>query len=422
MTELPARSYAVTDKGWWQGGGILPRVLADLLCAEARRLRPGGTPPSPDTWTPGARLDGAERGFDSLELLEVAAAFSELLHLHESGLEDYLLARRTFGEWRAVAAQALQRFSATLTFRTAGSTGAPKPFLHPLAALEREAEALAMLLPGGGARVLVAAPSHHIYGFLFTALLPKRLGNVPVLDVRGHSPGALPSLARTGDLVVGHPAFWAAVVRAAPSGWPPEVTGITSTAPCPVETAAALATAGLSRVLQIHGSSETAGLGWRDDPHGPYALLPHWRLDAEGRLLQAPLPGRTASAALEAPDKLEWLDPRRYLVGGRLDGAVQVGGVNVSPVQVGAALQEHSGVAAASVRLMRSSEGLRLKAFIVPRDVGADAAALRSELDAFAAMRLSNPERPRAYTFGPALPVDPIGKATDWPIVHEASP
>ena len=413
---------AVADGGWWQGGNALPRVLADLIHAEAKRLRPGAPPPSHKSWLPDMRLDEAGCGFDSLERLELATALSEFLYLHESGLGDYLLARRTFGEWCVVATQALQRFSAMLTFRTSGSTGAPKSCPHLLAALEREVATLTALLPGGGARVLAAVPSHHIYGFLFTVLLPKRLGDVPVLDIRGHSPGTLPSLAQTGDLIVGHPAFWAAVARAAPSGWPPGVTGVTSTAPCPAETAVALAAAGLSRLLQVHGSSETAGLGWRDDPCGPYTLMPHWRLDAEGRLLQASLPGRAASAALEVPDKLEWLEPRRYRVGGRWDKMVQVGGVNVSPVQVGATLQEHSGVAAAAVRLMQSSEGLRLKAFIVPHDIGADASVLRSELDTLAATRLSSPERPRAYTFGPVLPVNSMGKAADWPIMYEASP
>lgn len=413
----------IAGRNWWQGGDALLRFVVDLITAEAKRLRPASKPLPAVAHVPGTRLDEAGLGFDSLERLQLATAISESLHLHESGLEDYLLARSTLGKWCEIASESLRRFSASLTFRTSGSTGTPKPCSHPLAGLQQEVDALLELLSGGG-RVLTAVPCHHIYGFLFTILLPQRLHNVPVLDVRGHSPGALAALTRQGDIVVGHPAFWAAVVRAAPSGWPPGVTGVTSTAPCPAETAVALRAAGLSRLLQIHGSSETAGLGWRDDPSGSYTLLPHWKRDIGEQLLRAPLPdGGTAPASMVValPDRVEWLDQRRYRVGGRLDGAVQVGGVNVFPNRVSEVLGKHPGIAAIAVRLMRPSEGSRLKAFIVPDDPGTDADVLRHGLDALAADELSAPERPRAYSFGPALPTDPMGKATDWQIIEAAA-
>ncbi len=402
--------------GWWQGGDALHRFLVDLVGAEAKRLRPGGIVP-PGPWAPDTRLDEAGLGFDSLERLQLGAALCEALHLHESGLEDYLLAQGGLDGWCALSAEALRRFSATLTFRTSGSTGVPKSCPHPLAELEREADALAALLApqAEGARVLAAVPCHHIYGFLFTVLLPRRLGGLPVLDLRQHAPGAVPRTARPGDVVVGHPAFWAAVARAAP-GWPPGVTGVTSTAPCPADTATALRAAGLHRLLQIHGSSETAGLGWRDAPDAPYTLLPHWqRGDGDG-VQRLPTTGGLPAAA-DIPDRLDWLDRRRYRVCGRQDGAVQVGGTNVFPARVREVLGRHADVADAAVRLMLPAEGTRLKAFIVPQHADADPDALRASLDAFAALHLSVPERPRSYSFGPLLPVGPMGKAADWQLL-----
>ena len=404
---------------WWQGSDVLPRLLADLISAEARRLRPADRLRLACPWAPATRLDESGLGFDSLERIQLAAALSELIQMHESGLADDLLARPVFGEWCATAAEALRRSSATLAFQTAGSTGTPKSCRHALAELEREVDAHMTALSGVATRVLSAVPCHHIYGFLFTVLLPQRL-RVPVLDIRGHSPGALPALARQGDLIVGYPAFWMAVSRAAPSGWPAGVTGVTSTGPCPVETAETLLAGSLSRLLQIHGSSETAGIGWRDDARDPYKLLPYWERGAEGRLIRAALTGsQAAPTAVLAPDKLEWLDRSSYLVGARHDGAVQVGGVNVFADRVRDVLQEHPDVAAAAVRLMNPPEGLRLKAFIVPRSAGVDTAALRSALNALAAARLSAPEQPRAYTFGQALPAGPMGKAADWMILPD---
>ena len=420
-----------SGENWWQGGDALSRFIVDLVSAEQKLLRPAGGP-LPVAWpVADMRLDEAGLGLDGPGRLQVAATLSEALHLREGGLEDDLLARSGPGRWCGMAAESLRQFSAMLTFRTSGSTGVPKSCTHPIARLEQEVDTLTALLSGAG-RVLTAVPCHHIYGFLFTILLPRRLGGPPVLDVRGHSPGGLASLARPGDLVIGHPAFWAAVARAAPSGWPPGVTGVTSTAPCPVGTASAMTAAGLSRLLQIHGSSETAGIGWRDDPDGPYTLMPHWDRELPrdrdtlpqpehdiGRLRRTSVPGCPAgSDTVVAPDRLEWLDRRRYHVRGRQDGAVQVGGVNVFPTHVGDVLRKHPGVAAAAVRLMRPSEGLRLKAFIVPRDPGADAGILRRGLDALAAAALTVAERPRAYSFGRVLPIDPMGKAADWQIME----
>ncbi len=403
---------------WWQGGDALHRFLVDLIGAEAKRLRPGGIVP-PGPWAPDTRLDEAGLGFDSLERLQLGAALCEALHLHESGLEDYLLAQPGLDGWCALSAEALRRFSATLTFRTSGSTGVPKSCPHPLAELEREVDALAALLAplqAGGSRVLAAVPCHHIYGFLFTVLLPRRLGGLPVLDLRRHAPGAVPGLARRGDVVVGHPAFWAATARAAPGGWPSGVTGVTSTAPCPADTATALRAAGLHRLLQIHGSSETAGLGWRDAPDAPYTLLPHWQRDNGDGVQHLPAAGGPPPA-VDIPDRLDWLDRRRYRVCGRQDGAVQVGGTNVFPARVREVLRAHADVADAAVRLMHPAEGTRLKAFIVPRDADADPDALRASLDTFATLHLSVPERPRSYSFGSLLPAGPMGKAADWQLL-----
>jgi 4-coumarate--CoA ligase len=111
---------------------------------------------------------------------------------------------------------------------------------------------------------------------------------------------------------------------------------------------------------------------------------------------------------------LRWCGERSFRPDGRIDAAVQVGGVNVFPAYVADVLRMHPQVADASVRLMRADEGARLKAFVVPRAEDADADALARDLDAFAAARLHAPERPAAYTFGARLPRQASGKAADW--------
>lgn len=378
---------------WWQAEEARARFLADLIAAEVARLRPGEPAAAP--------LDM----LDSIELLSVAGAVSEALHLHESGIEDLLLGHRRIEDWRAIAREALTRFDAAITFRTSGSTGEPKPCTHALARLEAEAAGHAALI-GPRQRVLSAVPSHHIYGFLFTQLLPRHLGGLPVLDLRGTSPAGVAAKLQPGDLVIGHPAWWGAVARFAPGTLPPDIIGVTSTAPCPPATATALRDRGLARLVQVYGSSETAGIGWRDTPDGPFALLPSWTRDGK---------------AIAAPDHLTFLPcGRRFTIEGRADGAVQVAGHNVFPARIRAALEAHPAVAAASVRLMRPEEGDRLKAFIVPRDPASDPAVLRGTLAAWAEATLAPPERPRAWRFGAGLPEGAMGKAADWSCLAEA--
>lgn len=395
-------------RAWWQPRGVLRRFVVDLLAAEMARQRRGTPVPPPSQWHDDARLD-ADLGADSLELMDMAVALAEALHLHESGIEDYLLARRTVDDWVAIAGEGLARFSERLSFRTSGSTGAPKACPHALATLLQETAHLATLLPGRR-RVLCAVPSHHIYGFLFTVLLPHDLGLCAedVFDLRASSPAWLARGAQDGDLVVAHPGWWRAVAQTVPR-LPPGVVGVTSTAPCPDDLADLLVAHGLQRLVQVYGSTETGGLATRSAARRPYVPLPHWRFDG-GEAVRTLPDGSEARHPLQ--DAIVPVGDRALLVGARHDAAVQVGGINVFPSRVREVLLRHPRVQDAAVRLMRPDEGTRLKAFVVPKP-GADAGLLPS-LHEWVARELAAPERPKAIRMGPALPLTPAGKPADW--------
>lgn len=396
---------------WWRQPGVLARLVGDLVADELAHLRPGGAV-EPPPWPADLLLDEQGLGLDSLERLSVASALNETLHLHESGVEDLLLVRRRFGEWVDLAGLGLDHAGLRITFRTSGSRGAPKPCTHALAALEQEVDVLADLLEGRR-RVFSAVPAHHIYGFLFTVLLPARWSGVAVHDVRRMTPQALAARLAPGDLLVSHPAHWALVARHA-GPLPPNVVGVSSTAPCPDAVATALADLGLQRLVQVYGSSETAGIGWRDRADAPYRLMPHWaRLPGDDTGLQRILPGEDPVRHV-LQDRLAWCGEDRFRVFGRHDEAVQVCGTNVFPERVRQVLLRHPQVQDAAVRRMTEAEGERLKAFVVPRG-DADRCALPQALDRWSAQHLTAPERPRAFTLGERLPVNALGKAADWP-------
>lgn len=395
---------------WWQAESALRRVVVDLVAAELALARPGRRLPALP-WPAGFDLV-RDLGADSLDLMGAATSLGDLLQFGQAGMEDTLLGRPLLADWIEAARASLARFDAELVFRTSGSSGMPKRCAHRLDSLWREVGELARVLPGRR-RVLSAVPAHHIYGFLFTVLLPQAdagAAPLPVLDVRGNSPAALASLLQPGDLVVAHPDWWRQVA-ALGLAFPADVVGVTSTAPCPDEVALALDGGGL-RLVQVYGSSETAGVGWREAAGEPYRLFPYWQA-VDGMSVARPgKDGEPESYALQ--DRLEWIDARRFMPAGRIDHAVQVGGTNVFPAYVAEVLALHPAVAACQVRPMRPDEGVRLKAFVVPREPDADAAALRTVLSGWIAKRLSPAERPAAFSFGPALPRQRSGKLADW--------
>ncbi len=370
-----------------------------------------GLPPheAPEA-APGLRLDADGVDLDSLERLELAGAVAAFFGLPETGQEDALLRGRTLGDWTATVLRSWEAGSRNVTFTTSGSTGEAKGCVHPWDDVAQELDALAALT-AGRRRVVGLVPRHHIYGFLFTVLLPRWLG-VPFAD--GRAGGGMAGW-RAGDLVVGFPLRWELWARAGTS-IPSGVHGVTSTGPIDPDVVRALRRQGLERMLEVYGSSETGGVGWREDPDAPYRTFPHWTLRPGGaELARAAAGGLGPLRVVPAPDHLEAAGSGAFRVRGRRDGVVQVAGVNVSPGRVREVLAAHPGVRECAVRPMAPQEGTRLKAFVVPGEGLADPARARRELRAWLAERLSAPERPGALSFGPELPRDAQGKQADWP-------
>ena len=428
---------------WWQVPQALSRYVRDVLQQEMSQLRPSGWRwPSPKG--PGQDvhlIDDA--GADSLELLALSAAFCDALDLTTAQDLAHLHEHPTWQAWTSVASTRLERDDATVRFLSSGSTGRPRRVTHRLVDLEQEMQALLEVLApswSGDLRILCPVRSNHIYGFLFSSLLPVvaartmgRLNGKPpqVVDLCGQPAASARAMAREGDLIVGFPDWWSAVHRAQVQGsrlWPEGVIGLCSTAPCPQTVALQALEVGLNRWVEIYGSSETAGVGWRDDPCGPFTLHEHWRRlgaigVAEQRTdtgLQRRAPDGQWSEPIVLADHLQWLDDSRFVPLARRDGQVQVGGVNVDPAQVRQRLLTHPSVAQVAVRQHPTPTGMRLKAFVVPQrdlfeaDPQATAAELREHLRAWCSRHLVPAARPFDIRIGAALPRNEMGKLADW--------
>jgi long-chain acyl-CoA synthetase len=231
-----------------------------------------------------------------------ATALADLLGFARAGMDDALLARTRLSDWVASARASLAIDDTALTFPHLGQFGRAETLRHRLAGLWREVDELARLAPGRR-RMLAAVPAHHIYGFLFTVLLPQASGAaLPVLDLRGASPAALAGMVQPGDLVMAHPDFWGQVAAVAPA-LPPDLVGVSSGAPCPDAVAHALLYSGL-RLLQVYGSSETAGVGWRERAGEPYRLFSYWRRASQENTIER-FVGDEANASLAGPARVD---------------------------------------------------------------------------------------------------------------------
>jgi 4-coumarate--CoA ligase len=376
----------------------LHRIACAVVAAEVRRLR-GSDLPMPHHWPDATAIGDDGLGLDSLERLGALGALAETF-----GLDDAMLGAeppRLVGEWTDWVMRRHARGDGRITVRTSGSTGDPVPCPHDIADLLDEARFMAAQLPGRQ-RIVALVPAHHLYGIIWAALLPDAL-DVPVIT----PPLGTALHLAPGDLIVAVPDQWRAILRLT-RDFPADVVGVSSAAPLDDALAADLAAAGLARLLDIYGSSETAGIALRTLPATGYDLLPRWRLQPQGE-------GDWRLADRDGtphplPDHIERIGERGLRPTGRRDGAVQVGGHNVWPARVAAMLRGLDGIADAAVRLDGNG---RLKAFIVP-DGDRDPADLAPLIDGALIYRLSAAERPRRLRFGSALPRNAMGKLEDW--------
>jgi long-chain acyl-CoA synthetase len=411
----------------------LLRVCRDLAYSEIAAM-PGALARLGSRTASAAPISWASEGLnlDSLARMQLATAAAVWCNAYDAGFEDLFLAKRNVADWAVVMRRAREAGAKQFTFATSGSTGARKHVRHREDILAHEAQGWAQMLQASQpvhpitraiTRAIVLCPTHHIYGFIWGVLVPLALG-VPALDADlDNLPALLP-----GDLVVAVPDQWAWLATGQRT-WPADVQGVSSTAPMPAQVHDALTTASataattspanpaLARLLQIYGSTETAGLAYRSTSTGPYTLAAgRVRNSRDGIDLQAATIADGKPQPMAVQDELQWQSATTFNLLRRSDESVQVGGHNVSPAWVITQLQQHSAVKEAAVRLDASLAQPRLKAFVVLKSSSdtASHAAQCNALEQWMADTLPWYAAPSSIHYGSALPRNAMGKLTDW--------
>ncbi|NID12572.1 AMP-binding protein [Fibrivirga algicola] len=304
-------------------------------------------------------------GLNSLQRMELAAYMNELFGIFQTSANNYLLAHTSLSHWINCILRAREQADEVLTFRTSGTTGAAKAVTHSLTTLLTEAQFLTELLPTPR-QLITTVPANHIYGFIFTILIPSLWG-CPIRLLTHITAADL-----TEDtLLIGTPLTWELLYRSLPA--PPAIRcqGVSSAAPMSPNLFNQLNEAGV-RLTEIYGSSDTGGIAYRHAPDRPFMLFPY--------LKRFPGPPATitntnTAATYPAPDRLEWISERELQVLGRIDETVPIAGVNVSIAHIRTVIEEcplvaecdvhakaDSGVSQlyAAIRLRTLTEGNRL--------------------------------------------------------------
>lgn len=308
---------------------------------------------------------------------------------------------------------------------TSGSTGEPKAIPKKLSQLQAEVDNLQALWGAQtvGTRLMASVTHQHVYGLLFRLLWPLCNGTVFTRHTIQY-PEQWFALTQQLEPVtwVASPALYKRMQPLLP--WAELQAHVArmfcSGGPLPEENAAFLATQLQQPVIEVFGSSETGGIGWRAETQSAWTPFPGVGLStsAEGALLvQSPyLPDETA---YEMGDQAEILAEGSFHLKGRLDRIVKIEEKRVSLPQLEGHLAQHPWVKEAHLLPLTSALGRQsLGAVVVLRsDFPVHTAATRKQLTdtlrQHMALLCEAIITPKRWRFVPEMPVNAQGKRTN---------
>ncbi len=319
---------------------------------------------------------------------------------------------------------------APLSLVTSGSSGVPKVVHKTLAQFDAEVRTLSTLWGAAMQDVTVVAsvPHHHIYGLLFRLLWPLAAGQpfdrmtcVEPADVRAR----LAALGRT--ILVSSPAQlarWPSLIELEQFVPAPRFI-FSSGGPLATETAAAYATVLQVAPIEVYGSTETGGIGWRSQHQlGSASEVDNTWIPMPGVDVRCAANGALQLRSPHLPDD-QWLCVQdgvqigvdgRFRLLGRLDQIIKLEEKRVSLSELEQVLVRHPWVKQAALAQLNGAR-LRLGAVIVLTSQGVqtwrDATSRQlmiKTLRSYLAEYFDFVVLPRYWRFCTQLPFDERGK------------
>ena len=311
-----------------------------------------------------------------------------------------------------------------MTFRTSGSTGAPKTVVRDVRAMRADAAMLAATFRdafSGAGFFVASAGRDHFYGALWLGVLPKELG-IGVVDEVVTSVEDLESVSERGRFVfVTTPSFLERALRH------PDVAGlkgsvvdvVVSGGALRAETSAASAEILGVCPLEIYGSTEAGSIAWRrrssSDLFRLFDGVDGFADPQGGLVVKSPF---AVESPLETHDGARFASDREFEFLGRTDRLAKVLESFVSLSEVERALVSHPFVSEARAEAVDVDGVTRVGAVAVLSDSGRAALAQGTFASVAAAIRRATVPLtgafafPRRLRFVHEMPYDSRGKTT----------
>lgn len=305
---------------------------------------------------------------------------------------------------------------------TGGSTGAPR--LWPKSPLNLLGEALFQARHHGIGPVdiiLATISPLHIYGLLFSVLVPLVASATVVPETPVFPAEIADAVDRSGATVlVSVPVHFRALAAGSAFGGSLRMAFSSAGALAP-EDGASFTRRTRAPVVEVYGSTETGGIATRCRAAGETAYTPFpvidWRVD-DARLsvrsvfLSATLP-TDDHGYFKTADRVTPSGPRAFVLGGRTDGVVKVGGKRVDLYAVHEALMAAPGVVNACVLALPTGSGRET-------DIAAlvETTRERAEIMAHLARALEPQEIPRRLQTTERMPMTEAGKVDRAAVAH----
>lgn len=316
-----------------------------------------------------------------------------------------------------------------LILQTSGTTGAPLRVAKSLRQLDAEVRTLETAFGARlrTARIAATVSQQHIYGLLFRVLWPLAAGRPFEAHAHEYLESVAPVLAHGALALVASPAH----LKRLPAGidWHPGGTRLaalfSSGGPLPPEAAqAAQATSG-ECPIEVWGSTETGGIGWRQQlAHDtPFAVFPGVELDcSEAGLLHLRSPHLADNGWIALADRGERTVDGRVHLRGRADRIVKIEEKRVSLAAIETAALD-SGWLSEARALALPGERTQIGLVGVPTDAGRELLlaqgrrALAQRLRSALASQVVRVALPRRFRFVGALPENAQGKIASAALV-----
>lgn len=303
---------------------------------------------------------------------------------------------------------------------TSGSTGKPKLVHQRLTEFEQDN---AFVLSQWGEEFLrrklcATVSQHHIYGLLFTIMLPFTAG-VPFRRTRIELPEEFETLSDESYMIIAVPAFLKRTVMQK------EHETLPLRAPW-IFTSGGVLTPDVAKLtndvfgfwpMEVYGSTETSGIAWRQSKNGlewtPFANAKIWKNEEGCLVIKSPYIKDPAGFA--TGDLVDIHEDGRFLLQGRADSIVKIEEKRISLPEVEARLMQ-SGLVSDVCVVPLSDRRQYLAACVVLNERGKAQFAGKEKFEInryfhdFLMQYFENVVIPKKWRFLDAIPMDTQGK------------